>query len=142
MKSPGIALILRVLDTGQKLNTGVVTTRDCPLYCHQNRVLPFMTALAKKQGISVPETIARKAGIRPGDLVEFTVRQGTITIHAAPQHNESRYPLYTPTKTEAAAIRRGRTDYKRGEFVTLDQLHKELDAARRQRGKKVTRELS
>jgi len=47
-----------------------------------------------------------------------------------------RYPLYTPTKAEAAAIRKGRATYKRGESVTLDQLHKELDAARRQPGKK------
>lgn len=92
--------------------------------------------------ISVPETIARKAGIKPGDLVEFTVRRGAITIHATPQHNKNRYPLYTPTKAEAAAIRKGRAAYKRGGFVTLDQLHKELDAVRRQPRKKITRKLS
>jgi predicted transcriptional regulator len=101
-----------------------------------------MTALVKKQGLSVPGTITRKAGIKPVDLVEFTVRQGTITIHAAVESNESRYPPYTPTKAETAAIRKGRAAYKRGEFVTLEQLHKELDAARRQPGKKITRKLS
>src|SRR5436305_9376702 len=67
-----------------------------------------MTVSVKKEGLSVPKTVTRKAGIKPGDLVEFTVRQGTITIHAAAQVNENRFPLYTPTKAEAAAIRRGR----------------------------------
>ena len=51
--------------------------------------------------------------------------------------NESRYPIYTPTKSEAAAIRKGRAAYKRGEFVTLNQLHTELDAARHQSHKKI-----
>jgi hypothetical protein len=40
-------------------------------------------------------------------LVQLTVRQGTITIHAAAQVNES-HPVYTPTQAEAAAVRRGR----------------------------------
>ena len=40
---------------------------------------------------------------------------------------------YTPTKAETAAIRKGRAAYKRGEFVTLEQLHRELDVALRQR---------
>jgi metal-responsive CopG/Arc/MetJ family transcriptional regulator len=41
---------------------------------------------------------------------------------------ESRYGVETPTKTELAAIRKGRSAVKRGEYVTLDQLHHELDA--------------
>ena len=36
---------------------------------------------------------------------------------------ESRYPVYTPTKAEFAAIRQGRADFKRGDFLTLSQLH-------------------
>lgn len=54
---------------------------------------------------------------------------------------KERYALCTPTKAEAAAIRKGRDAYKRGEFATLGQLHKELYAARRQPRKKVTRKL-
>lgn len=101
-----------------------------------------MAVSANKKGVNVPESVTRKAGIKPGDLVEFVVRQGTITIQATGQSNEKRYPSYTPTKAEAAAIRRGRTAYKRGDYVTLDQLHQELDTARRQAGKKVTRKIS
>jgi bifunctional DNA-binding transcriptional regulator/antitoxin component of YhaV-PrlF toxin-antitoxin module len=101
-----------------------------------------MTVSVKKEGISVPKTIAKRAGIRPGDVVEFTVRKGAITIRAAANADESRYPTYTPTKAEAAAIRRGREAYERGEFSTLADIHKGMDAARRVARKKVTRKIS
>ena len=32
---------------------------------------------------------------------------------------KSRYPLYTPTKAERAAINKGRAEFKRGEYVSL-----------------------
>jgi bifunctional DNA-binding transcriptional regulator/antitoxin component of YhaV-PrlF toxin-antitoxin module len=101
-----------------------------------------MTVSVKKQGLNVPETITRKAGIKPGDLVEFTVSKGTITIHAAGQLDESRFPLYTPTKAEAASIRKGRRAFAKGEFVTLQQLKQELDASGGGSRKKVTRKAS
>lgn len=101
-----------------------------------------MTVSVKKKGLSVPEIITRKAGIQPGDLVEFSVRGGTITIHAAAQPDESRYPLYTPTKGEAAAIRKGRAAYKRGDVTTLREFRGQLDSADRQSRKKVTRKAS
>jgi bifunctional DNA-binding transcriptional regulator/antitoxin component of YhaV-PrlF toxin-antitoxin module len=101
-----------------------------------------MTVLVKTPGLNVPEAITKKAGIRPGDLVEFTARRGAITIRTTTLPNESRYPLYTPTKAEAAAIRKGRAAYKRGDYLTLNQLHDELDTARRQARKKSTRKVS
>ncbi len=55
---------------------------------------------------------------------------------------ESRYPVYTPTKLEAAAIRKGRAEMKRGQFVTLEQLLHEMDAKRRKAGTKSTRKSS
>jgi predicted transcriptional regulator len=39
-------------------------------------------------------------------------------------------PEETPTPSELRAIRRGRAAYKRGEFVTLDELNKEYDLSR------------
>jgi anaerobic selenocysteine-containing dehydrogenase len=102
-----------------------------------------MTVLVKdKLGLSVPGAITKKAGIKPGDLVEFTAARGTITIRSTILPNEASYPLYTPTKAEAAAIRKGRAAYKRGEYITLNQLHNELDATRHQAGKKSTRNTS
>ncbi len=55
---------------------------------------------------------------------------------------ETRYPIYQPTKAELAAIRRGRAAFKRGDYVTLQQLHDELDTARHQARKKSPRKTS
>jgi predicted transcriptional regulator len=55
------------------------------------------------------------------------------------QYFESRHGVETPTRTELAAIRRGRAAVKRGEYVTLDQLHNELDPRRSQPGAKRPR---
>lgn len=55
---------------------------------------------------------------------------------------ETRYPVYTATKAELAGIRKGRADFKRGDFVTLSQIHNELETARRQKRKKRTRKAS
>ena len=58
------------------------------------------------------------------------------------QYFEGRYGVYTPTKGELAAIRRGRAEIKRGEFVTLDQLKHALEFANRPPRKKGARKVS
>src|SRR5205823_1599680 len=58
------------------------------------------------------------------------------------QYFESRYAVYTPTKAELTAIRNGRVAFKRGDYVTLSQLHNELDSARRQTRTKGSRKSS
>lgn len=55
---------------------------------------------------------------------------------------ESSIPEVTPTKAELAAIRRGRADFKAGRFVTLERLLKELAAADRQPGARITRKIT
>jgi predicted transcriptional regulator len=55
---------------------------------------------------------------------------------------ESRYPEYTATKSELTAIRRGRAEIKRGNFVTLDQLKHDLESANRRPRKKSSRKVS
>jgi metal-responsive CopG/Arc/MetJ family transcriptional regulator len=52
---------------------------------------------------------------------------------------ESRYPIYKPAKAELAAIRKGRAEFHRGEYVTLKQLHNELGIARYEVRKKRAR---
>jgi metal-responsive CopG/Arc/MetJ family transcriptional regulator len=52
---------------------------------------------------------------------------------------ESRYGSYAPTRTEAAAIKKGRAEFKRGEYITLNQLHDELASSRHQVSQKRTR---
>jgi metal-responsive CopG/Arc/MetJ family transcriptional regulator len=58
------------------------------------------------------------------------------------QYFESRYGVYQPTKAEAAAIKQGREALKRGEYITLGELHNDLDAARQQARKKRSRKAS
>ncbi len=55
------------------------------------------------------------------------------------QYFERRYPIQPPTRAELAAIRKGRAEYKSGEYVTLKQLHDEMATARHQVGKKRAR---
>lgn len=85
-----------------------------------------MTVTVKNSNhLVVPESVQRQAGIKAGDRVEFKVSARTITITATRQRT------YTPTKAEAAAIRKGRASIQRGEFVTLDELLHDLDHPRR-----------
>ncbi|MGA3023624.1 MAG: ribbon-helix-helix protein, CopG family [Bryobacteraceae bacterium] len=55
---------------------------------------------------------------------------------------ESRYSSYTPTKGELAAIGKGRAAFRRGEYVTLAELHRELDTDRNQTRTKKSRKAS
>jgi predicted transcriptional regulator len=58
------------------------------------------------------------------------------------QYFETRFPTYSPTKSELAAIRKGRAEIKRGEYVTLQQLLHELDTSRRKPREKRPRKSS
>lgn len=55
---------------------------------------------------------------------------------------ERRVPVVEPTKAELAAIRRGRAEIKRGDFVTLAQLRHELASQTRTTSAKSTRKVS
>ena len=48
----------------------------------------------------------------------------------------SRFPEVTASKTELAAIRRGRAEIKRGQYVTFEQLLDDLAASNRKTGGK------
>lgn len=52
---------------------------------------------------------------------------------------ESRYSAYTPTKSELSAIRKGRAEIQRGQFVTLGDLLHGMDAPHRKTGRKGAR---
>jgi len=58
------------------------------------------------------------------------------------QYFDSRYGTYTPTKTELAAIRKGRAEISRGQFVTLDRLLHDLDNTHRKARPKRDRKSS
>ncbi|MBZ5538777.1 MAG: ribbon-helix-helix protein, CopG family [Acidobacteriia bacterium] len=53
----------------------------------------------------------------------------------------SRFPVEAPTKAEVAAIRRGRAEIRRGQYITLEQLKHELATANRKERAKKPRKL-
>lgn len=73
----------------------------------------------------VPPVLQRRAGIKNGDRLKFSVAPRTITISVVP------VSTYKPTKAELAAIRKGETEVARGEYVTLTGLLHDLDRPRR-----------
>jgi bifunctional DNA-binding transcriptional regulator/antitoxin component of YhaV-PrlF toxin-antitoxin module len=80
--------------------------------------------LKERQPLIVPPSVQRKAGIKPGDRLEFTISAGKITI----THVER---TYKPTKAEWAAIRKGEAEIARGESVSLTELLHDVDRNRR-----------
>lgn len=53
-----------------------------------------------------------------------------------------RFPVVVPTKSELAAIERGRAEIKAGNYVTLDQLIHDLDSTDRKARRKGARKTS
>ncbi len=51
----------------------------------------------------------------------------------------SRMPVYTPTARELRELERGRAEMARGEYVTLDELFRDLDVPRRNSRSKGSR---
>lgn len=82
---------------------------------------------------SLPVRVRRRAGLKLGDQVELKAVRGVVTITAKLVE-----PTYKPTKAEAAAIRKGRAEIARGEYVTLNELLYDLDRNRRKVGAKTT----
>jgi len=96
-----------------------------------------MTTIVKGENtLVVPSSLQRRAGIKSGDRVVFTVAPRTITITAAPTRT------YKPTKGELAAIRRGEAAIVRGECVSLPEFLHGLDRPRRKSGAKTARKVS
>jgi bifunctional DNA-binding transcriptional regulator/antitoxin component of YhaV-PrlF toxin-antitoxin module len=96
-----------------------------------------MTVTVKnKTDLVVPPSVQRRAGIQPGDRLEFKVSSGTITIAPA------RPAAYKPTKSELAAIRKGEAAIARGEFVSLTDFLHGMGRNRRKAGTKTSRKDS
>ena len=55
---------------------------------------------------------------------------------------ERRVSVVDPTKAEIAAIRRGRAEIMRGDYVTLEQLHNEVAPTNRKASQKSPRKVS
>jgi predicted transcriptional regulator len=66
-----------------------------------------------------------------------------LAREALRRYFEHRFPAAKPTKAEVRAIREGRADFRRGSYITLEQLRREMAAGRFQtRGKGLKKHSS
>lgn len=65
-----------------------------------------------------------------------------LVREASRAYFERRVSVVEPTKAERAAIRSGRVEIKRGDYVSLAQLHNELDPKDRKTSQKRARNVS
>jgi len=96
-----------------------------------------MTVTLKNRAeLVVPLSVQRRAGIKGGDRIRFSVSSGAITITAAEP------ATYKPAKSELAAIRKGESAIARGEHVSLTEFLHGLDSSRRKASTKANRKVS
>lgn len=89
--------------------------------------------------ISLPE--AMSAEVQRVSREEHRTHSELVR-EALRRYFESRYPLYAPTRAELAAIQKGRAAFRRGDYITLDQLHQEMESRRHQARRKRPRKSS
>jgi Arc/MetJ-type ribon-helix-helix transcriptional regulator len=62
-----------------------------------------------------------------------------LVRHALRELFYSQFPRYTPTKAEIKRIEAGRREIQKGNYITLEELHAELERKNRQKSKKNIR---
>ena len=90
-------------------------------------------------------TISLPAGlVRELDIVRKRENRTYVEVihEALSQYFKSQYPADEPSKTELAAVKRGRSAYARGEYSTLNDLIHELGSARHKARKNRIRKAS
>lgn len=92
-----------------------------------------MTVVVSKAELVVPRSVRRKAGIKSGDKVEFTVSGGVINI--VPKTSTADDVLCSE---ESALVKKAEREMRQGKYVTLGQLRHDLDSPRSRRSRKAT----
>ena len=93
-----------------------------------------MTVVVKSEkDLVVPRSVRRKAGIKTGDAVEFTVSGRVISIVPKLPYAED---TFTPQET--AQIVKARREMREGKHVLLADLERDLACKRPARRRKTT----
>jgi AbrB family looped-hinge helix DNA binding protein len=95
-----------------------------------------MTVTLKTE-ITVPKSVRRKAGFKPGDRVEFKVSNRAITIVAKLSQEEEQDELEIRDPTIRASIRKSYGDFLAGKSRPIEDLFAERAApgAKRRRNR-------
>jgi AbrB family looped-hinge helix DNA binding protein len=96
-------------------------------------VMAGTTRLGKRRQVVIPKQICERLGLHEGDFVEVSARNNVVII----KPGKARNPDDFLTSKEAAQVLRGESQLKRGLYVTLEQLERNLDQKARQRSRKA-----
>lgn len=84
-----------------------------------------MTATVKrKTPLTVPDSVRRRAGFKPGDRVQFKVSLGVVTI--CTRNSTARTPDNTLTREEAKKVRHAIRQVREGITTRWSQVKNEL----------------
>jgi AbrB family looped-hinge helix DNA binding protein len=98
-----------------------------------------MTVTVKsKTPLVVPTSIRRRAGIRPGDKIEFTASGGVITIVAKPECATNEYTA-AQRRAILGDVRKGVAEIEAGDFFGPFESVEELKACVEDRARNLTR---
>lgn len=73
--------------------------------------------------VAIPKSLCKDLGLHEGDLVEVQRTRGAVLIK--PKARVEADDILTPQ--EAKVVAKGEAELRRGEYVTLSQLHHDLD---------------
>jgi len=84
--------------------------------------------LGRWRRVVIPKSFCERMGLREGDPIEFSSSNKRIVIKLGkkriPNPGPQKYARLSPAEEKTVA--RSREQFKRGEYVTLDQLKDEL----------------
>jgi len=89
--------------------------------------------VGERRQVVIPREILETLKLRAGDLVAFTAKKNGVLIRP----KRAVHPDDTLTAEEAALVKKAEREMRRGKYVTLDQLHHDLDRPR-SRGRRKT----
>jgi len=86
-------------------------------------VLAGISRLGQKRRVVIPKQICESLGLQEGDYFKVLAKGGTVIL----EPGKSEDPDAALNPREAAAVRRGESQLRRGLYVTLEQLEDNLD---------------
>ena len=90
--------------------------------------------IGQRRQVVIPKAIFESLGLQTGDFVEVTRVKGTVVIK--PKKLVDADDVLTPA--EEAIVRKGETQIRRGDYVTLEDLEHAMDRPARTRRRKTT----
>jgi AbrB family looped-hinge helix DNA binding protein len=79
--------------------------------------------VGKRRQVIIPKNVCKALHLQEGDIVEIRSAQGAVLIK--PKRLVD--PNDTLSSQEEKAVRKGEAELRRGDYVTLAQLHNDLD---------------